>query len=133
MSGVIRERVSVNIYMCDRFELRAETRYRQPNVNAPETESGYLLNMGGPVVSPDDRRVLRAQGNHGGGGVMEVWDMLVLLPFDTWLRIVDLSGRVLFAGKRQDVPVDVRDMSVERFAPCHEHITDSDFLWIEVL
>lgn len=44
---VIREHVSVNIYMCDKFELRAETRHRQPNVNAPETESGYLLDMGG--------------------------------------------------------------------------------------
>jgi len=47
MASVIRERVTVNIYMCDRFELREETRYRQPNVNAPETESDYLLNMSG--------------------------------------------------------------------------------------
>ena len=47
MASVIHERVTVQIYMCGRFELRAETRYRQPNVNAPETESGYLLNMGG--------------------------------------------------------------------------------------
>ena len=47
MSSVIHERVSVHIYMCDRFELHVETRYRQPNVNAPETESSYTLNMGG--------------------------------------------------------------------------------------
>lgn len=46
MASVKRERVCIVIYMCGRFELRDETRYRQPDVNAPETESSYLLKMG---------------------------------------------------------------------------------------
>ena len=49
---------------------------------------------------------------------MEVWDLLVLLPFDVLVRIVDFSGHVIFAGKRQDV----RDMSVERLAPYHSFV-----------
>ncbi len=64
---------------------------------------------------------------------MEVWDLLVLLPFDVSVRIVDFSGRVIFAGKRQDVPMDVRGMSVERLAPYHSFVHDFDYLWIEVI
>lgn len=64
---------------------------------------------------------------------MEVWDVLVVLPFDAMVRIVDFSGQVLFAGKRRDVPMGIRDMAVERLVPCHSFVCDCDYLWIEVI
>lgn len=62
MNGVKRERVCIVIYMCGKFELQAETRYRQPGVNAPETESSYRLNLGGQSfnLTEDDFYALKA-------------------------------------------------------------------------
>lgn len=62
MSGVRRERVCIVIYMCGKYELRSETRYRQPGCNAPETESSYTLNLGDQSfhMTKDDFFALKA-------------------------------------------------------------------------
>lgn len=62
MKGVVRERISIIIYMCGKFELREVTKYRQPGVNAPETESSYQLYMDGQrfQLTEDDFYALKA-------------------------------------------------------------------------
>lgn len=65
--------------------------------------------------------------------MMDIWDVLVVAPFDCMLTISDSNGATLFVGRKHNVPMDMRDMVVERLAPSHDYMEDYDYLWIEVL
>ena len=64
---------------------------------------------------------------------MDIGDIKTVVALWTKVTIVDMNGDRLYAGKAEDIPHTLFDMSVEGLEPCYDYNRDEVYLWIEVL